>query len=98
MLVTIYQATWRHIPEDSILKSLNCIRQNRVWSKNFHVLIVSCLILWHVDPLLGNGREMSKHVTAVARLRPVKSNGGKVFSVLSVSRLQGGQVRSWLVS
>jgi hypothetical protein len=28
------------------------------------------LILWHVDPLLGNGREISDYTTAVTRQRP----------------------------
>jgi hypothetical protein len=42
--------------------------------------------LWHVDPLLGNDREISKYTAAVTRKRPVNSNRGMVFSVRSLPR------------
>jgi hypothetical protein len=42
--------------------------------------------MWHVDPLLSKGREVSKCSTAVNRQRPVNSNRGTVFNVRSVPR------------
>jgi hypothetical protein len=41
-------------------------------------------MLWHVDPLLGNDREISNHTTTFTRQGPVNSNRENVFSVLSV--------------
>jgi hypothetical protein len=57
------------------------------------------ILLWHVEPLLGNHREMSSCKTAVTRQRPVNSNKGTVFSVRSVPRCykQGKSVRRWWV-
>jgi hypothetical protein len=43
-------------------------------------------ILWHVDQLLGNDREISKYTVAVTRQWPVNSKRGKAFSVRSVPR------------
>jgi hypothetical protein len=40
-------------------------------------------ILWHVDLLLGNDREISKYKTVVAKVWPLKSNRGTVFSAWS---------------
>jgi hypothetical protein len=37
-------------------------------------------VLWHVDLLLGNDREINKYTTAVTRQRHVNSNRGAVFS------------------
>jgi hypothetical protein len=59
-------------------------------------------ILWHVDPLLGNDREIKNYVTAVTSQRPVKSNRRTVFSVRSVLRCYkqdklGIELLSWLV-
>jgi hypothetical protein len=60
-------------------------------------------ILWHVDPLLGNDREISNYTTAVTRQRPVNSNRGMMFSVRSLpkcykqDKLELSSV-SWLVS
>jgi hypothetical protein len=42
------------------------------------------IILWHVDPLLGNDREISNYTTAVTKQRTVNSYIGTVFSVRSV--------------
>jgi hypothetical protein len=50
------------------------------------------IILWHVDPLLGNDREIIKRTTAVVRSRILQQtqnqqlhcNRGAVFSMLSV--------------
>jgi hypothetical protein len=44
------------------------------------------LILWHVDPLLGNRHEISDYTTAVTRQRPLNSNRRMVFSVPSMPR------------
>jgi hypothetical protein len=49
-------------------------------------------ILWHVDPLLGNDREIGNNTTAVTRQRPVNGNGGTAFSVLSEPRYKQGQL------
>jgi hypothetical protein len=43
-------------------------------------------ILWHVDPLLDNDREVSKYTTAVTRQRHVNSKRKMVLSVRSVPR------------
>jgi hypothetical protein len=54
----------------------------------------TCIMLWHVDLLLGNGREISNHTTAVTKQRPVNSNKGTVFFVWCVPRCyKAGQVR-----
>jgi hypothetical protein len=42
------------------------------------------MVFLHVDPLLGKDRERSNCTTAVAKLLPVNSNRGKVFSVRSL--------------
>jgi hypothetical protein len=59
-----------------------------VCTSAFHFTYVSSLkllnILWHLDPLLGNDREISNYTTAVTRQRPVNSNRGTVFSVRPV--------------
>jgi hypothetical protein len=39
-------------------------------------------ILWHIDPLLGNYREINNETTAVARQRPASNNGSTVGSVV----------------
>jgi hypothetical protein len=44
------------------------------------------VILWYVDALLGNDREIYNYTTAITRQQLVNSNIGKVFSVLSVPR------------
>jgi hypothetical protein len=44
------------------------------------------LILWHVDSLLGNDREISNYTTAVTRQRPVNSKRGTVFCVRPVPK------------
>jgi hypothetical protein len=41
------------------------------------------ILLWHVDPLLGNDREISKYATAVTRQRSISSNRETEFSVRS---------------
>jgi hypothetical protein len=38
------------------------------------------VVLWHIDPLLGNDRETNNDVTAVTRQRPARSNGNTVGS------------------
>jgi hypothetical protein len=48
--------------------------------------VTSSIVLWHVDLLLGNNREISNYATAVLRQRPVNSNSETVFSVWSVPR------------
>jgi hypothetical protein len=42
--------------------------------------------MWHVDPLLGNAREISNNTTAVARQRSTNGSRGTVFYVWSVPR------------
>jgi hypothetical protein len=42
------------------------------------------IIIWHVEPLLANDREISNYTTAVTRQQPVNSNRGTVLSVRSV--------------
>jgi hypothetical protein len=44
-------------------------------------------ILWHVNPLVSNDREISNYTTPVNRQRYVNSNRGIVFSVRSVPRI-----------
>jgi hypothetical protein len=39
------------------------------------------MILWNVDPLLGNDHEISNYTTALTRQRSVSSNTGMAFSV-----------------
>jgi hypothetical protein len=41
------------------------------------------MILWNVDPLLGNDREISNYTTVFTRQRSVNRNGGMAFSVCS---------------
>jgi hypothetical protein len=43
-------------------------------------------MLWYIDPLLGNDREIGNYTTAVTRQLPVNSNRGTLFSVRSVPR------------
>jgi hypothetical protein len=43
------------------------------------------IILWYVDPLLGNDHKIN-YTTAVTRQRSANSNRGMVFSVRSVPR------------
>jgi hypothetical protein len=61
-----------------------------VCTSAFHFTYVSSPkllnILWHLDPLLGNDREISNYTTAVTRQQPVSSNRGTMFSVQSVPR------------
>jgi hypothetical protein len=40
----------------------------------------------HVDPLLGNDREINNYATAVTMQQPVNSNRGTMFSVRSMLR------------
>jgi hypothetical protein len=49
-------------------------------------LIWRTMVLWHVDPLLGNDREISSCTTTVSRQRTVNSHRGTVFSVRFVPR------------
>jgi hypothetical protein len=44
------------------------------------------VVLWYVDPLLGNGNEMSNYTTAVTRQQPVNDDIGIMFSVQSVPK------------
>jgi hypothetical protein len=44
------------------------------------------IILWHVDPLLGNNCEISSYTMVVTRQQPVNSNRGTMFSVLFMLR------------
>jgi hypothetical protein len=44
------------------------------------------LIVWHVEPLLGNDHEKNNDTKSVTRQRPVNSRRGKVFSVRFVPR------------
>jgi hypothetical protein len=54
------------------------------------MLVVTCIyiflygIMCHVDPFLGNDREISNYTMAFTRQRSVNSKRGKVFSVRSV--------------
>jgi hypothetical protein len=59
-----------------------------------------CIILWYIDPLLGNDREANNSTTTVTRQRPLNSNRGTVFSVRSaLGRYKQGKPReSKLVS
>jgi hypothetical protein len=43
-------------------------------------------ILWNIDLLLGNDREISNYTTAVTRQRSLNSNRGTACSVRSVLR------------
>jgi hypothetical protein len=83
----------------SILMCIKCMCEmyRRKFSINYlSVLLVrdgftlNCthhaIILWHVVPLLDNGRETSNYTTAVTRQHPVKSNRETVFSMRSVPR------------
>jgi hypothetical protein len=36
--------------------------------------------VWHIDPLIGNGRETNKETMAAARQRPARKNGSTVGS------------------
>jgi hypothetical protein len=56
------------------------------WLTHDFFTVAAVIILWHVDPLLGNDREISNYTTAVTRQRLVNSNRGTVFSVPSVLR------------
>jgi hypothetical protein len=42
--------------------------------------------MWHIDPLLGNDREISTYTRDVTRHRPVNNDRRTVFSVRSVLR------------
>jgi hypothetical protein len=45
-----------------------CHKDPRSWAASLARFKCSCLIIvWHVDPLLGNDREISSYTTAVAR-------------------------------
>jgi hypothetical protein len=63
---------------------------------------INLYLLWYVDPLLGNDRDLSSYTTAVTRQQPVNSNRGTVFSVRSLPkcykqvRLVGQLVRGLL--
>jgi hypothetical protein len=59
-----------------------------------HISLRSILILWHVDPLLGNDSEIINYATAITRQRPVKSNRGMVFN-MRFSHCWAVVVRSW---
>jgi hypothetical protein len=48
------------------------------------MLFILRITLWHVDPLLGNDREISNYKTIVTRQGPVNGNREMVFSVRSV--------------
>jgi hypothetical protein len=58
----------------------------------FYIRCCTSIILWHIDPLLGNDRETSSYTTAgfakkhgfTERIR--NSNRGTVFSVRFVPR------------
>jgi hypothetical protein len=43
--------------------------------------------MWHVDPSVGNDREISNYTTALSMQRSVNSNRERVFSVRSVPML-----------
>jgi hypothetical protein len=47
---------------------------------------VLAVILWNLDPLVGNDHEISSYTTAVIRQQPVKSSRGTAFSVRPVPR------------
>jgi hypothetical protein len=51
-----------------------------------YIRVQPVIILWHVDTMLGYDRKKSNYTTAFTRHRPVNSNRGTVFSVLSVPR------------
>jgi hypothetical protein len=53
----------------------------------FVLYVNSCFILWHVDPLLDNDREIRIYTTAVTRQRPVNSNRQTVFCAVSADML-----------
>jgi hypothetical protein len=46
-----------------------------------HISLRSILILWHVDPLLGNDSEIINYLTAITRQQPIKSNREMVFNM-----------------
>jgi hypothetical protein len=54
------------------------------------VITFGLIILWHVDPLPGNDREISDYTTAPQTIifprQQLNSNRGTVFSVRSVPR------------
>jgi hypothetical protein len=52
--------------------------------KERYLDIGGMIILWHVDPLLGNDYEISSYTMAITRQQPINSNRRTVFSVLSV--------------
>jgi hypothetical protein len=56
----------------------NKIREGKEKSSEF------CYILWQVDPLLDNYREISNYTTVVTMQRSVHNKRETVFSVLSV--------------
>jgi hypothetical protein len=45
----------------------------------FTIIFPSRIILWNVDPLLGNDRKINNYTTAITRQRPTNSNRGTVF-------------------
>jgi hypothetical protein len=61
--------------------------------------VVIRLVLWHVDPLLGNDREISNGTTAISMYGHRKQarlhcNRNGVFCSVRVEVLQAGQVMS----
>jgi hypothetical protein len=50
------------------------------------ILMYLLTVLWPVDPLLGNDREIRIYTTAVTKQRSVNKNRGTLFSERSVQR------------
>jgi hypothetical protein len=49
--------------------------------------LIKFIILWHVDPFLGNDRKISSYTTAVANTHATTELLKAVFSMQSVPRL-----------
>jgi hypothetical protein len=72
-----YQTTWGHSWEDSIFK-ITAVRTSNL-TKLLTIWEMQFLILWHVDPLLGNDRKTNNWTTAVTGQRPVNSIEERCF-------------------
>jgi hypothetical protein len=54
-------------PKCNALNIILVVFTNIIRIINYKFLVIFFLILWHVDPLLFNDREISSYTTAVAR-------------------------------
>lgn len=46
----------------------------------FDIILTNGRISWHVDPVLGNAREIDEYTAAVGRQRPANSRGMVFFA------------------